>query len=324
MLSLVLVALLSAGDPFIATACVTRAAPGEPKLETVRKALQARVLKRRIRVTQCDAAKADWRIVLENPERNVLELDVSGLHVARTERVDLTGLTDIEAVQVTALAAAEAIRPAVDRLVLELGDAAKADDSAEADWAERPSTEQPRVVEEFRVDPTPVESRPARRPIGAGILGGVMLDNERQVFGYGELNAAFPVVDALAITGHAGFAGTGSHERFGRDVSRQSYQLGLGAEWTFGDLSVGAQGRVRWLSAHVRGGGEDVSEVAHTVGLGVTARYAVWRSQRFELGLAAQGWYWPAPNRLRYDGNRVLTEGFLEVLLGPTFRVLFP
>jgi hypothetical protein len=289
-----------------ALVCLRAGSPApDLHLESVERALAARVRGYGIDVVLCDAARlaaATWQVSLWSEPGGSVAVDLVGPHVARLQTLSVATRDAPQAAQMVAVAVAENLRPAAERWLLELGS----------------SDGPPIPLAAADAEPPPLKER-ARATVDAAV--GPVLDSRGAAALWLELASRVPLGD-LALTLHAGMLAAPDRSRAGMEVSRRAYEMGLGCAGSFAGVELGLVAKARALTASASSAAKPRRTATFwSAGIGVTSSFTLWSSSAALLALRVDGWFWPRPHRLSYDGDVFLTEGFVELFAGPVLRV---
>jgi hypothetical protein len=300
--------------------CLDVVGAGPVDAAELRAAVRARIAREAVRVEVCTAEVQPAflvRVQFESPERVVLELRGPSLDARRTPYI--AGLGREEVAQTLALTAADAVRQPLDALLLQLGHTlppgVEVCPAAEPCAPCAPCAEPPAAREAGALVGAPAaapwlglraEGGPALGPAGVSMwlaLGGELGLGPLWVsphVGVGLLAAAAPLTTV--------------------DV-----ELGLTVGGTLGPVSLGLGLAERLTVVTVTGTARaDGTSTLWTAGFGAVVAVRVLALGPLELGVAARGWLWPGPARLRVEGAVAREAPPFEVSVYPALSLRSP
>ncbi len=306
--------------------CVLVGAGAEVDEASLVAALRARIATKQVAVkSDCAGQPSTWVLRLERMNPVTVALDLTGPEVAARRTVTIDGMTPEEVVQFISITAAEAVRPSMDKLLAAMGLLEPSGDDLVATLeAKAPPTCKEAICPEPRVELRRVEVPIAPSPsfaLEVGPLFGVQEKRVSPFFGLGGALSAgwfFAGADAgLHWVPPSGEEGVRLHV--------WEIEAGLRAGVTVSIVALGLSAQARLSIARPSGAGgaalppavPDGLQFFWNGGFGLFSSVALWTTDVLELRLLARMWVWPQPNRFLVEGEPLLTQSHLELLVGP-------
>lgn len=301
-------------SPSVPVLCVASAAAPEtllgplPVIELVA-ALRARLSPQQVRVLACDPETTDveptWRLLARRRDADIIELVVEGTDLSLRHEVLVGGRGDHEVMQILALAGVEAVRPAAAALLAKVSpEPAASDDLAES-------------MAHLEGQATATQRSPWLR--GGWVVGPRMATRNGVLSGATELRVDVPAGGA-AIRVHGGVDVMAPQRAAGVRVRGEQFEAGFGLVATWGMLEggLGVQGRLANLRFASSTAALDTTSVQFwSAGVGAHVGLWPWRLGAWQFGLVGRTWLWWRLLRLRRQGEKVLVQSPVDVLVGP-------
>lgn len=301
-------------------------------------AVRARIARRQLQVESCRHTGIDaptWRLSAMPHGESALLLVVTSADERVGHVLSVAGMKPEQVIQLVALTAAEDVRPALDRLLQQLG-IAEEDVPTEAEQLDalvKSVEEQAPQGEEQGGEGAPLEAPPPPPPpslvgplsfdVSLGPLAG-LIDPELTLaavvgatLGLGPVDVRvhlagrpLPTLDDPALTASGG-----------------ALSSGLMLRWRQGGLSLGGglSGRLTQLDVtdHLLGvakGGHSYWDAA----VSLDGRWVVYRLSVLELSLICHADLWWQPRELTVADRLLYKQPLLEVFLGPAVGIGLP
>lgn len=338
MLSLLTTAALAA--PQDATVlCVQEQRPGAlaslgVDAHNVIRALRARVGQGHVRVAPCAVTKAaTWQLTVGQPSPGQLSLHLIGRDLQFEERFSVAGMLPHQIEQRVALRTAEAVRPAVNARLLELGitpeqpePEAQALEILEQQAASQPAPEPAPEPTPAVVATPPTPERQALR-LELGLSGGPRFAlGEGGTFLYSEINAQAGL-GAYTAMAHLAFERLSPFRLTTVELRGEQWELGLGAAWEWRRLQIGIFGLARLTALHLQAEPDALRQVEPTYWNGGAGLYlAAWPLQwgPVRAGFEARSTAWWRPRRFLMLGEPVYTQSNIDFFVAPALQVGLP
>jgi hypothetical protein len=294
------------------------------RLKDLVEALRVRIDRRELRVVRCKNASGPgvaWRIDVEPAGEDALLLVLEGSGLSARRKVRTRELHRQEILQLVALTGAEAIRPSIEMLLGEVDIVQPSPGKPEK--LEEPGSVRPkprtRPEDDIAAKPPPPAPLPAQRWIWrTGLVLGPRLGIQQgELVGYLAIRGAVSL-GPMSLVAHLGAQNLPGADLEPGTVEAWAIEAGVGAAWEWRFLRLLLQVQNRFSIVELSGLDEpDRQTTFWNVGLGLAVDVTLWRPGRWELGLSAQGWFWPQPNRFLVRGEHAVTHSFVELFIGP-------
>lgn len=303
-------------------------------------AVRARIARRQLHVESChdtDIVAPTWRLSAMPHDEGTLLLVVSSDGERVGHVLSISGLKPEQVIQLVALTAAEDVRPALDRLLQQLG-IAEEDVQAEAE----PLDELIKSVEEQAAQgdnngddtaevnlpaaaapsvPSPSLVGPLSFDASTGPLGGLFDPELTLAAVVGATLGVGPVDLRVHLAGRP----LPSLEDPLLTVSGAAVSAGVMLRWRYENLSLGAGLSGRLTQVDVVGHVQGVAKGGHSywdAALSADGRLVLYRLSFLELALVFHADVWWQPREIVVADRRLYRQPLLEAFLGPAVGIV--
>lgn len=300
-------------------------------------AVRARIARRQLHVERCRSASEavpTWRLSAMPQGDGALLLVVTSAEERLGHVLQVGGMTSEQVIQLVALTAAEDVRPALDRLLQQLGIAEEDGLANGSAFDDLVST----VEEQAAAKGTAAPQQPAPPPTppsAPSFLGPFVLD-----VAVGPLGGLFDLDLAIAAVVGASL-GVGpldvrlhlsgrplpALEDVALSATGGAWSSGLALRWSDERLSLGAglAGRLTQMDVVNRAAGTAKGAVSYwDVALSTDGKLSIHRHAFLDLALVFHADLWWQPRQLVVADRVIYRQPLLEVFVGPALGIVLP